>query len=70
MTARQAGLLILVVGIAAALLAAFSDPLNIGRSGLGWKQSVLLGVGIVLAVVGAVVALRAPSADAAPAPTP
>jgi hypothetical protein len=68
MTARQAGLLILVVGVAAALLAAFSDPLNIGRSGWGWKQSVLLGVGIALAVIGAVVALRAPSSDVPPGP--
>ena len=68
MSARQIGVLILVVGVAAALLAAFSDPLNIGRSGWGWKQGVLLGVGIALAIVGAVVALRAPSSDAAPGP--
>ena len=40
--------------------------MNIGRAGFGWKQGVLLGVGIGLAVIGAVVALRAPSAGAAP----
>ena len=66
MSARQAGMLILVVGVAAALLGALANPLGIGHTGFGWKQVVLLVVGIVLAVVGAAVVLRAPSSGAAP----
>ena len=66
MSARQVGLLLVVVGIATALLGGLADSVNIGRDGFGWKQGVLLAVGIVLAVIGAVVALRAPSSDAVP----
>ena len=66
MSARQIGLLIVVVGVAAALFGGLADSVNVGRDGFGWKQGVLLGVGIVLAVIGTVVALRAPSSDAAP----
>jgi hypothetical protein len=65
-SARQTGFLIIVVGVAAALLAALANPLGIGRSGFGWHQVVLLVAGIVLAVVGAAVVLRAPSSGAAP----
>jgi len=63
-------LLIIVVGLAAALLGALANPLGIGHSGFGWKQVVLLVAGIVLAVVGAAVVLRAPSSDPAPGPDP
>jgi len=63
-------LLIVVVGIVAALLGALANPLGIGHSGFGWKQVVLLVAGIVLAVVGAVVVLRAPSSEPAPGPDP
>jgi hypothetical protein len=69
-SSRQAGLLIVVVGVAAALLGAFASPLGIGHSGFGWKQGVLLAVGIAVAVVGAAVVMRAPSADAAPGSEP
>ena len=68
MSSRQAGLLIVVVGVAAALLGALANPLGIGNEGFGWKQGVLLGVGIVVALVGAAVILRAPRSDAAPGP--
>ncbi|MEK6326140.1 MAG: hypothetical protein AABM66_01270 [Actinomycetota bacterium] len=68
MSARQVGLLIVVVGVAAALLGGLANPLGIGHTGFGWKQGVLLAAGIVLTVVGAVVALRAPTSDAPPAP--
>ncbi len=70
MSARQIGLLIVVVGVAAALFGGLADSVNVGRAGFGWKQGVLLGVGIALAVIGAVVALRAPGSDAAPGPEP
>jgi hypothetical protein len=66
MSARQVGLLIVVVGVAAALFGGLADSVNVGRAGFGWKQGVLLGVGIVVAVIGAVVALRAPSSGALP----
>jgi hypothetical protein len=55
-----------VVGLAAALVAGLANPLGIGNSGFGWHQGLLLGVGVVVAVVGAVVALRAPSPPNAP----
>jgi hypothetical protein len=56
--------LLIVVGVAAALLAALANPLGIGNPGFEWKQQLLLGVGIVVALVGVVVALRAPGAGA------
>jgi hypothetical protein len=59
-----------VVGLAAALVAALANPLGIGNSGFGWHQGLLLGVGVVVAVVGAVVALRAPSAPSGEQPPP
>ena len=68
MSARQTGLLLVIVGVAAALLAALANPLGIGRTGFGWHQALLLVVGIVVALVGAVVALRAPSSGASPGP--
>ena len=63
---RQAGLLILVVGLIAALIAALANPLGIGSGGFGWHQGLLLGVGIVLALAGAVIVLRAPSSGPGP----
>ena len=60
----------MVVGVAAALLGALANPLGIGNAGFGWKQVVLLVAGIVLAVVGAAVVMRAPSPDAASASEP
>jgi hypothetical protein len=62
-SARQAGLLLVVVGAAATLLAVLANPLGIGDPGFHWKQGVLLAVGVVLALVGLAVALRAPQSD-------
>jgi hypothetical protein len=70
MSARQTGLLLLIVGVAAALLGGLANPLGIGNEGFGWKQGVLLGVGIVVAVVGAAVMMRAPTSVAAAGPEP
>ena len=66
MSAKQAGLLLVVVGVAAALLAALANPLGIGHGGFGWHQVLLLVVGIVLALVGVGMVLRAPTSGAAP----
>lgn len=68
MSARQAGLLSVVVGAAAVLLAVLANPLGIGHSGFGWHQVLLLVVGIVLALVGVGMLLRGPSSGAAPGP--
>ena len=43
-----------VVGAVLVLLSLLADTLGIGgQSGFGWKQGVALGVGVVLALVGA-----------------
>ena len=68
MSARGAGWLAIVIGVAAALLALLANPLGIGDPGFYWRQGVLLGVGVVLAVVGVVVVMRAPDSGAAPGP--
>jgi hypothetical protein len=60
----QIGWMSIVLGVIAVALAALADPLGIGgNSGFGWKQGVVLGVGLVLVVVGALVARRAATRD-------
>jgi hypothetical protein len=56
-------MLAVVVGVVAALIGALADPLGIGHggSGFGWKQGVLLAIGILLIIAGGVMALRSPS---------
>ena len=61
---RQAGLLLVVVGVVAVLLALLADPLGIGAGGFGWVQVLVLVVGLVLVVVGAVLPSRVPSSRA------
>jgi hypothetical protein len=51
---RHVGIVIVLVGIVAALIAALAEPLGIGEEGFGWKQAALLVIGIVLIVGGAV----------------
>jgi hypothetical protein len=46
-----------------ALLAVLANPLGIGHSGFGWHQVLLLVVGVVVAVVGAVLVVRTPDSD-------
>ena len=62
MPRRQLGALIGLAGVLALLIAVLADPLGIGakEGTFGWKQAVLLGLGIVLIIAGAVVALRSP----------
>ena len=57
MSRRRAGLLVIVVGLLAALLAVLANPLGIGHSGFGWKQVTLLAIGAVLIVAGVALAL-------------
>jgi uncharacterized membrane protein YbaN (DUF454 family) len=57
----QVGWLLVVLGVIGVFLAALADPLGIGSGGFGWHQILLLVVGVVLFVVGAVVARRAAS---------
>ena len=59
MLTRQTGIVLIVVGIAAALLAALANPLGIGDPGFHWRQQLLLGVGIVVAIAGAWIVWRA-----------
>jgi hypothetical protein len=57
---RQLGIVLVLVGVVAALIAALADPLGIGEEGgFGWKQGVLLVIGIIL-IIGGITALRSP----------
>jgi hypothetical protein len=60
MSGTQLGIVLAVAGVVAALIAALANPLGIGHAGFGWKQGLLLGVGIVLIVVGIAIARRSP----------
>jgi hypothetical protein len=43
----------LIVGVVAVLLAVLADELGVGgQSGFGWKQGILLALGVASAVVG------------------
>jgi hypothetical protein len=61
MSRRQIGIVIVLVGVVVALIAALADPLGIGDGGFGWKQGVLLAIGILLIIAGGVTALLSPS---------
>ena len=60
--------MVALVGVVAALIAALANPLGIGDPGWGWKQSVLLTVGIFLIIAGGVIALRSPGSGAGAPP--
>ena len=53
-------MVVFLVGLVAALTAALANPLGIGDPGFGWKQAVLLAVGILLIIAGGVMALLSP----------
>ena len=57
MKRRVAGLLLIVLGIALALVSALANTLDIGTGGFGWKQIVGVVVGAALALTGAGLAL-------------
>jgi hypothetical protein len=48
-------MLIVLVGVVAALIAGLANPLGIGEEGFGWKQGLLLLIGIVLIIGGGVI---------------
>jgi uncharacterized membrane protein len=53
MAQRGWPLLVLVLGILLALVSLFADPLGLGaQPGFGWKQTLGLAVGVVLAALG------------------
>jgi len=60
----QTGWVLVILGAAMALLAVLANPLGIGHSGFGWHQVLLLVVGVVVAVAGAVLLVR--TSDAGP----
>ena len=59
-------MVVVLVGVVAALIAALANPLGSGDPGWGWKQSVLLAIGILLIIAGGVMVLRSPSDGTAP----
>jgi hypothetical protein len=54
---QVAGLLLVVLGIALALVSGLASTLGIGVGGFGWKQIVGVVVGAALALTGAGLAL-------------
>ena len=60
-------MVVVLVGVVAALIAALANPLGIGDPGFGWKQGVLLAIGILLIIAGGVM-LRSPSSETGAAP--
>lgn len=64
-------MVVVLVGVVAALIAALADPLGIGgSSGFGWSQGVLLAIGILLIIAGGVMVLRSPSGETGVPPAP
>lgn len=68
MSRRQIGIVVVLVGVVAALIAALANPLGIGDPGFGWKQGVLLAIGILLIIAGGVMVLRSPGSRTGAAP--
>jgi hypothetical protein len=52
------GILIAIAGVLAWVLVALADPLGLGHDGLGPKKDAMLAIGLLLIVIGLVVALR------------
>jgi peptidoglycan/LPS O-acetylase OafA/YrhL len=62
MPRKQVSILVGLLGLLAVLVAVLADSLGIGakEGTFGWKQAVLLGVGIALLIAAAVMTLRSP----------
>lgn len=53
------GVLVATAGLAILLVSALADPIGIGGDpGFGWKQMIGVGVGVVVAIGGAWLAMR------------
>ena len=72
MDRRALGVLAVVLGILAVLLALLADTVGIGakEQTFGWKQVLLLLVGVALAIGGLVAVFRPPGEGRGPAPGP
>jgi len=58
MSKKTIGLVLVIVGVIILAVALFADSLGIGGSpGFGWKQWIMAGAGIIVALVGAGLAL-------------
>jgi hypothetical protein len=62
-------LVIVLIGVVAALLGALANTLGIGHAGFGWKQGVLVAIGLFLIVGGGVMALRSDNGETGAPPT-
>ena len=59
MSRKTLGLILVVLGVLVIVVGAFADTLGIGEGGaFGWKQTVALIVGIIVAVAGGWLATR------------
>ncbi|MBX7432845.1 hypothetical protein JDV09_12115 [Mycobacterium sp. Y57] len=59
MNTKSVGYAAIAVGVLAVLVAVLADPLGVGGyEGFGWKQGVLLGVGVLVALGGVGVIYR------------
>ena len=53
MSAKRVGYAAIAFGVLAVLVAVLADPLGIGgQDGFGWKQALLLSVGVTVALGG------------------
>jgi hypothetical protein len=62
-------MVVVLVGIVAALIAVLANPLGIGHAGFGWKQGVLVAVGVLLIIGGGVMPFRSPNGGTGGTPT-
>jgi hypothetical protein len=62
-------MVLVLVGVVAALLGALANTLGIGHAGFGWKQGVLLAIGVLLIIGGGVLAFRSPGSGTGAPPT-
>jgi hypothetical protein len=62
-------MVVVFIGVVAALLGALANTLGIGHAGFGWKQGVLVAIGVLLIIGGGVMALRSPDDGTGAPPT-
>jgi len=62
-------MVVVLVGVVAALLGALANTLGIGHAGFDWKQGVLLALGVLLIIGGGVMVLRSPNGGTGAPPT-